>query len=149
MATSPSISTPQPPSLPETLSPDSIDTLPVLSALLVRLQNPSSIAAGSTAGSPPAASPSQLASGTGPLTIKDIPTATDELKHKIQKARVQVKDLPDLDRTVAEQESEIRELEEKIRKQREVLENLRDIGIATKREREQQQREGVTDVMEI
>jgi small-conductance mechanosensitive channel len=152
MATSPSQATPPPASLfnlPDGLTPDSIDTLPVLSALLSRLQNPSSSAnTASTSGSPPAASPSQLASSTGPLSIKDIPAATDELKHKLQRARVQVKELPDMDRSVEEQEVEIRELEEKIRRQREVLVGLREVGLQAKREREQRGKEGGTDVME-
>jgi hypothetical protein len=133
---SPSQATPQSLTtlLPEGLSPDSIDTLPVLSAVLSRLQNPSS-----SSTSPPATSPSQIASGTGPLTIKDIPTATDEIKHKLQKARMQVKDLPDMDRSISEQEDEIAELEGKIRRQREVLERLRDVGIRAKNEREQRE----------
>jgi len=152
MTTSPMQTTPLPPSLlnlPEGLSPDSIDTLPVLSALLLRLQNPSSTAhTASTSGSPPAVSPSQLASGTGPLSIKDIPPATDELKHKLQKARIQVKELPDIERSVEEQEEEIRELEEKIKRQRDVLVGLRDMGLQSKREREQRDKEGGADVME-
>ncbi|TVY57840.1 hypothetical protein LCER1_G000955 [Lachnellula cervina] len=129
--------------LPDGLSPDSIDTLPVLSAVLARLQNPSP-----SSNSPPAASPSQIASGTGPLTIKDIPTATDEIKHKLQKARMQVKDLPDMDRSIPEQEEEIAELEDKVRRQREVLESLRDVGIKAKGEREQREREG-EDAMDL
>lgn len=63
--------------------------------------------------------------------------ATDELKHKIQKARFQIKGLPDLDRGVEEQEEEIRELEERIREQMRVLEQLRDIGTKAKTEREE------------
>ncbi|RDL32524.1 Uncharacterized protein BP5553_08980 [Venustampulla echinocandica] len=145
--TTPSQSTPQPPSITDKLSPDSIDTLPVLSALLSRLQ-PSSTTSTSTAGSPPAASPSQVASGTGALTIKDIPIASDEIKHKLQKARAQVKELPDIDRSISEQELEIRELEEKIAKQREVLESLRDVGVATRRDREMGERTSGADVME-
>ena len=133
------MSTPQPAaySLPAGLTADSIDTLPILSSLLSRLQNP---AAASTSGSPPpAASPSQVAAGTGPLTIKDIPTATDGLKHKIQKARAQIRELPDMDRSIGEQEEEMRELEAKIAKQMEVLEGLKDVGVAMRREREQRE----------
>jgi len=144
--------TPQPPSegpslfnLPEGLTPGSIDTIPILSSLLSRIQNPSTTAA-STSGSPPAVSPAQLASGTGPLHVKDIPTATDEMKHKLQRARVQVKELPDIDRSIEEQEEEIQELEEKIQKQKEVLNALRDVGSATKLERE---RKGGEDMMEL
>lgn len=54
----------------------------------------------------------------------------------MQKARAQVKELPDIDRSLAEQEEEIRELEEKIRKQREVLKGLKTTGLEAKRERE-------------
>jgi small-conductance mechanosensitive channel len=135
MATSHSQSTSQQPStlsLPDGLSADMVDTLPVLSAILSRLQNLSTTPA-APAASPPTPSPSQMASGTGPLTIKDIPAATDELKHKLQRARAQVKELPDIDRTAAEQEEEIRELEERISRQRDVLDQLRQAGIAAKR----------------
>jgi hypothetical protein len=135
MATSHSQSTSQPSSaipLPEGLSADTVDTLPVLSAVLSRLQNLSAPPT-ATSASPPTPSPSQAANGTGPLTIKDIPTATDQLKHKLQKARVQVKELPDIDRSIAEQEEEIRELEERIAKQRDVLETLRLAGVAAAR----------------
>ena len=61
---------------------------------------------------------------------------------------MQVKELPDMDRSVEEQEVEIRELEEKIRRQREVLVGLREVGLQAKREREQRGKEGGTDVME-
>ena len=83
----------------------------------------------------------------GALTLKDIPTATDELKHKLRKARVQVKELPDVQRSIAEQELEIRELEERIREQRRVLEGLRDMGMAARRDKEQRERDGGADAM--
>lgn len=124
--------------LPDGLSPDAIDILPVLSALLARLKDPSTGA--STAGSPPETSPSQLASGTAPLTIKDIPAATDELKHKLHRAKVQVKELPDIDRSIEEQEEEMREWEEKIARQRETLDALKQVGLKAKAEREERLR---------
>jgi hypothetical protein len=127
----PQTATSTPPSLenlPTGLSADAIDVLPVLSSLLSRLQVPQNQTGASTAGSPPgptsSATPSQLVSSTGPLTIKDIPAATDGLKHRLQKARVAVKELPDLNRSLKEQEEEIRELEDKITRQREVLKSL-------------------------
>ncbi|PVH88053.1 hypothetical protein DL98DRAFT_509558 [Cadophora sp. DSE1049] len=149
--TSASQTTSQPASLmnlPDGLSPDSIDTLPVLSQILARLQTPSSTSGASTAGSPPAASPSQITSGTGLLSIKDIPTATDGIKHKLQKARVLVKELPDMERSVKEQEEEMMELEERIRKQREILGQLREVGLEIKREREMRERNRGGDAME-
>jgi hypothetical protein len=144
MTTSPSQSTtPNLLNLPEGLSPDSIDTLPVLSAILSRLQAPTT----TSSTSPLSTSPSQLPSG-GPLAIKDIPAATDELKHKLQKARAQVKELPDIDRTLAEQEEEIRELEEKIGKQRGVLEGLKEVGLRAKKERDEKETGGVMEGVE-
>ncbi|KAL2072257.1 hypothetical protein VTL71DRAFT_11600 [Oculimacula yallundae] len=134
--------------LPEGLSPDSIDTLPVLSQILSRLQPPSNTSTASTAGSPPTASPSQVVSSTGPLTIKDIPLATDGIKHKLQKARALVKELPDMERSIKEQEEEMRELEERIRKQRDILGRLRDVGLEVKREREERERNSGVDAME-
>ncbi|RDW73827.1 hypothetical protein BP5796_07269 [Coleophoma crateriformis] len=126
-------STPTSISLPGGLSADSIDTLPVLAAILSRLQALSPTNA--SASSPPATTPSALASGTGAIPIKDIPAATDSLKHKIQKARAQVTQLPDMQRSVAEQELELRELEERIKSQRAVLDGLRAAGLAAKAER--------------
>ncbi|KAK2628934.1 hypothetical protein QTJ16_002037 [Diplocarpon rosae] len=151
MASTPQ-NTPAPPSLmnlPEGLTPDSIDTLTILSSILARLQTPSGTAnlSASTAGSPPAATPAQL-STEGPLTIKDIPAATDGLKHNLQKARVLVKDLPDMGRSITEQEAEMRELEEKIRAQKGTLEQLMGVGISIKRDREQREMLGGVDVME-
>jgi len=49
---------------------------------------------------------------------------------------------------VEEQEEEIRDLEEKIRRQREVLVGLRDVGLHARREREQKDEERGADVME-
>lgn len=48
------------------------------------------------------------------------------MKHKLQRARNQVRELPDMDRSVAEQNEEIRELESRIEKQRALLQRLRD-----------------------
>lgn len=43
------------------------------------------------------------------------------IKQMIQNARLAVAELPDMDRTIEEQEAEMRELEERIEKQRDVL----------------------------
>ena len=53
-----------------------------------------------------------------------------------------------MERSVEEQEVEIRVLEEKIRRQREVLVGLRDVGLEAKREREQGAKERALDVMD-
>jgi len=118
--------------LPEALNPDSIDTIPVLAEVLSRLQNVSSDA---TTGATPSATPSQGAISAGVVTTKDLPTATDGLKHKLQKARSQVRELPDIQRSVKDQDEEIARLEEKIQRQKEVLEELRAVGENARKER--------------
>lgn len=61
---------------------------------------------------------------------------------------MQVKELPDMDRSIAEQEEEVAELEEKIRRQRSMLESLRDVGVKAIGERELREKEG-GDAMDL
>jgi len=61
---------------------------------------------------------------------------------------VLVKELPDMERSVEEQEEEMAELEEKIRKQRDVLRRLREVGLEIKKGRELRQQNGGRDAME-
>ncbi|KAF7593422.1 hypothetical protein BBP40_011524 [Aspergillus hancockii] len=49
-----------------------------------------------------------------PLDIKDLPTEASSIKIRIQKAQAVVEGLPDVDRSVAEQQDEINELEDRI-----------------------------------
>lgn len=75
------------------------------------------------------------------LTFKDVPGATDGIKHKLQKAREQVRALPDMERTVGEQQGEIEELEARIERQTALLGRLKEGGLAFGKE--------VADRMEI
>ena len=81
---------------------------------------------------PPGNSSSAAVSGAAgkKLTFKDVPGATDGIKHKLQRARGQIRALPDMSRTVDEQREEIAELEARIEKQRALLERLREGGLA-------------------
>lgn len=63
------------------------------------------------------------------LSVKELPAATDNLKHKLQKARALVKTLPDVNRTIAQQEEEIKELEERRKRQIAMLAKIRDEGL--------------------
>ncbi|KAL3462997.1 RNA polymerase II transcription mediator complex subunit 9-domain-containing protein [Aspergillus heterothallicus] len=56
-----------------------------------------------------------------PLDIKNLPTEVSSIKIRIQKAQAVVGNLPDVDRTVAEQEREIHELEDKIARLKTVI----------------------------
>lgn len=53
--------------------------------------------------------------------------------------------MPDMHRTIEDQEEEIRECEEKIRQQKEVLNLLKNVGLSMKKEREER---GSGDKME-
>lgn len=135
--------------LPSGLSPDSIDVPSELYTVLSRVRYTDKNGASATSGdgehskpgtNTPAGGPSGAtpaggadaaagASGSKPLATKDLIAATDPLKHKIQRARAAVHTLPDVDRTISQQEAEIREWEEKIARQREVLQQLKEFGI--------------------
>lgn len=56
-----------------------------------------------------------------PLDVKDLPTETSAVKIRIQKARAVVEGLPDIHRSVDEQEQEIAELEDRVARLRSVI----------------------------
>ncbi|CEJ90315.1 hypothetical protein VHEMI06106 [[Torrubiella] hemipterigena] len=108
----------QPLALPPALSPDSLDALSELSLVVAKVR----------AGIQSSASDPPPTAAGGQISFKDLPGATDALKHKIQSARSQVKALPDMDRTIEQQAAEIGRLEEKIKLQKDLLERLREDG---------------------
>ncbi|KAJ5211825.1 uncharacterized protein N7498_003471 [Penicillium cinerascens] len=57
----------------------------------------------------------------GALDIKDLPTETSSVKIRIQKARGVVEGLPDVHRSVEEQQKEIDELEDRVARLRSVI----------------------------
>lgn len=63
-----------------------------------------------------------------PLNPKDLPLATLNVKARIRSALKELEKLPDMDRTVQEQQEEMEELEVKIKKQREMLRGLADVA---------------------
>ncbi|KAF2972738.1 hypothetical protein GQX73_g687 [Xylaria multiplex] len=124
--------------LPEALNPDALDVLSDLAHLLTRLRTLPSAPSGSTGATPsqsqtqatptPTTAPSS-SKKTGELTLKEIPAATDALKHRFQRARTLVMTtLPDLDRGLADQDREINALEARIARQRDTLAKLREVG---------------------
>ncbi|CAH0037814.1 unnamed protein product [Clonostachys solani] len=135
---------PHPLALPPAFSPDTLDVLTELYNVLQKVhetareslqnqeQDPGAAAAPklATGTSTPSAAASAADGGGKRLTFKDVPNATDGIKHKLQRAREQVRGLPDMSRTVPEQNAEMRELEARIEKQRVLLERLREEGLA-------------------
>ncbi|KAM3516164.1 hypothetical protein MY11210_000186 [Beauveria gryllotalpidicola] len=109
--------------LPPTLSPDSLDALSELAIVLAKVRTSIQSSAGL------ATAAAGAASGGQPLSFKDVPGATDALKHKLQHACAEVRALPDMDRGVDEQRREMAELEARILTQRALLERLRDDGL--------------------
>ncbi|KAM7204620.1 RNA polymerase II transcription mediator complex subunit 9 domain containing protein [Rhypophila sp. PSN 637] len=149
--------------LPEGLSPDAVDILTELTAILTKLRASQNLppvglstpalgglatlpgatpgpGLGATSHSQPSGATPAPGPGTTPLpsgtpnagsgfTARELTTATDNIKHKLQRARAAVKTLPDVHRTVDQQEAEIRELEERRKKQIAMLARLRDEGL--------------------
>lgn len=101
--------------LPAGLSPDSIDVVSEAATIFARVQFASSAdASGDTANK---------------IATRDLPTATDPLKHKLQNARAALHTLPDITRTIPEQEAEIKLVQAKIERQRAVLQQLKEFGL--------------------
>ncbi|KAM3510022.1 hypothetical protein MY10362_000266 [Beauveria mimosiformis] len=115
--------------LPPTLSPDSLDALSELAIVLAKVRTSIQSSAGLATAATPGTAAVAAASGGQPLSFKDVPGATDALKHKLQHARAEVRALPDMDRGVDEQRREMAELEARIVTQRALLERLRDDGL--------------------
>ncbi|KYK54854.1 putative microtubule-associated protein [Drechmeria coniospora] len=123
--------------LPPSLSPDDLDSLSELSTVLAKvragIQSSSGITTDTTTSGSSATR--NATAGTGiqgngeQLSFKDVPGATDALKHKLQHARAQVRTLPDMTRSLDEQRCEMKELEERIKLQRALLESLREGGV--------------------
>ena len=105
--------------LPATLSPDDLDAISELSVVLAKvragIESSNGIATGGGTGS----------GAQGQLSFKDVPGATDGLKHKLQHARNQVGALPDMGRSIDEQNREIAQLVARIDRQRTLLQTLR------------------------
>ncbi|KAJ2981714.1 hypothetical protein NQ176_g1859 [Zarea fungicola] len=112
--------------LPPTLSPDGLDALSELAIVLTKVRTSIQSSSGLATGATPSTT---TAAGGQQLSFKDVPGATDSLKHKLQHARAQVRALSDMDRSIEEQRQEISELEARILTQRALLERLRDDGL--------------------
>lgn len=109
--------------LPGGLSPDSIDVPSELATILSRISYTAQPPP------PPPASPHSKEPPPERLLPKELPTATDPVKHKLQSARAAVRTLPDIQRTIPEQEAEIAELRALIERQRAALSKLKEFGL--------------------
>jgi len=80
------------------------------------------------------------ASAGGPVALKEFPAATDPIKHKLQRARRLIKELPDMRRTVEEQDEELRELRARMARQLAMLEKIKQMGLDFAKEQQQDDR---------
>ncbi|KHN97180.1 Mediator complex, subunit Med9 [Metarhizium album ARSEF 1941] len=113
--------------LPPNLSPDDLDALSELSIVLAKVRASIQSSTGLTAAT--GVTPGGVSTHGQQLSFKDVPGATDGLKHKVQHARAQVRALPDMNRSIEEQIREIKDLQARIEKQRALLETLREGGV--------------------
>lgn len=108
---------PPPPPVSALPPPSTFDILPDLHRVLSRLI--------STSVQPPGAAPTPgPPSADGPLDIQQVSTAATEVKLKLQKARKAVMALPDIDRSIEDQQDEIDFLEARIAKLKAALQAL-------------------------
>lgn len=98
--------------------PATFDFLPDLHMLLSRLL------AVSAQGPAPTSTPGQPVDDEGPLELKNLPGEAQKLRNKIQRAQRAVMALPDIDRTIEDQEDEIQYLEARITELRSALQRL-------------------------
>lgn len=112
--------------------PQLFDILPPLHEILARIDhgspaNDSSIQQEDRSGTDLGAS----YNGLRPLEPKDLPTAILPLKAQLRRGLKELEKLPDMDRSVQEQEEEIAELQERLKRQREMLTRLGDMARST------------------
>ncbi|TKA72845.1 hypothetical protein B0A49_05149 [Cryomyces minteri] len=103
-------------SIPSLPLPETFDILPPLHQLLSRL----------LAANPPNLTDPSLAAYPDQqhLDIQQLATEASSIKARIRKALAAVRALPDMERTVEEQEEEIEYLESKIRRQTRIIEDM-------------------------
>ena len=73
---------------------------------------------------------SNSSSGAALLSAKELPSATDNLKHKLQRARAAMRTLSDVWRTTAQQEAEMEALQSRRRQQAGMLARTQEDGLS-------------------
>jgi hypothetical protein len=114
-------SKPEPAQLPP---PQTFDILPPLHELLARIDHASNDPMQAATSEDDVVTYSELP----PLEPKDLPNEVIAIKSRIRRALRELEKLPDMDRSVEDQEAEIKKLEQKAGKQKEVLQKLGDVA---------------------
>lgn len=110
--------------------PQTFDILPALHELLSRIDHASSDTniPGLSDSPQDGGEIGALYTDQVPLEPKDLPNETLQIKTKIRNALKALEKLPDMDRTVEEQQLEIEELEERIARQRAMIVKLGEVA---------------------
>ena len=130
-STAPSASQPRPNASQLQLPPpQTFDILPALHELLARIDHG---AVDPTGGITDQASSDPedigaLYSELQPLEPKELSAEVQPIKQKVRKALKELEKLPDMERSVEEQNEEIEEMEEKVRRQREMIRRLGELA---------------------
>lgn len=136
------------------ISPDTVDVVTELSSIITGLRGINSLqqsssphgpsggntVAGPSAQQTTAPTPSNLSSNHDnptqltqqqqqQLSIKDLPVATDSLKHKLQRARAAVRAVGDVSGAIARQEAEVKRLEARRAAQARMLARTQEDGL--------------------
>ncbi len=117
----PSADIPSPTAVLSAIQPSTFDFIPALHQLLSRLY--------SVPLPPPSTTrehPSHTYTDAPPLEIQGLAPAASVIKVKLQKARVALRALPDMERSVEDQEEEIEALEQNLAKLRTLRRSLRE-----------------------
>lgn len=104
--------------------PQTFDILPPLHEILARIDHAPNDPMHAAAGDGDVVSYQDIQ----PLEPKELPNEVVAIKSKIRKALRELEKLPDMDRSVEEQEEEIRLLQEKAAKQNKVLQKLAEVA---------------------
>ncbi|KAJ5629068.1 hypothetical protein N7490_011296 [Penicillium lividum] len=120
-------------------SPQTFEIIPPLHGILLRLLSQKGPSGRGAPGEAPGAPGQQTPGNNGstsqavpevptldpnahpPLDVKDLPIQTSSVKIRIQKARAVVEGLPDIHRSVEEQQNEIAELEDRVARLQSVI----------------------------
>lgn len=111
--------------------PQSFDILPALHELLARIDHTSTDASALNDSIDPSESQGEIGAlytDLAPLEPKDLPVEVLQIKAKIRNALKELQKLPDMDRSVEEQQSEIEDLEDRIARQRAMIRKLGEVA---------------------
>lgn len=103
---------------------DTFDILPALHELLSRIDHQPDSDSSHPDIVPPTSDDELTYSDTTPLEPRELPTEVLSIKAKIRRALKELEKLADMDRSVEQQEQEIKQLEQRIERQRDMLKQM-------------------------